>query len=58
MDLDSIDITKLIFNGINYIIKKYENEYLMLNTYDLFNEKKINIYYILLKYILKDLYIK
>ena len=58
MDLDSIDITKLIFNGINDIIKKYENEYLMLNTDDLFNEKKINIYYILLKYILKDLYIK
>ena len=54
LDLELIDITKTIFDGIHDIIKRKENDYLIDNKDDLFNNKKINFYYILLKYILKN----
>ena len=54
LDLELIDITKTIFDGIHDIIKRKENQYLISNNEDLFNNKKINFYYILLKYILKN----
>ena len=34
--------------------KDYINDYLILNLEDFSNEKKVNFYYILLKYILKN----
>ena len=57
LDLESINITETIFEGISKELNKdniYLNEYKINKVYDLKNEKIINFYYILLKYILKD----
>jgi len=57
LDLESINITETIFEGISKELSKdkiYLNEYKINKVYDLKNEKIINFYYILLKYILKD----
>ena len=55
LDLESIDITKIIFDGIHDILENKENifKYIILDNDDLFDNSKINFYYILLKYILK-----
>ena len=53
LDLENINITKIMFKKLSEILN--ENKYYILNSYeDLYNEKKINFYYILLKYILKE----
>ena len=57
MDLESIDITEKIYGEIYNLLdenKNYVKEYLVIKEEDLFNYKKINFYYILLKYILKN----
>ena len=58
MDIENINITKTIYDEIyknlninnNYYITKYK----ILELKDLLNEKNINFYYILFKYILKN----
>ena len=55
--LDQIDLIEIILNGKNNILNEDENyikEYLILKEEDLLNEKKINFYYIILKYILNS----
>ena len=55
--LDQIDLIEIILNGKNNILNEDENyikEYLILKEEDLLNEKKINFYYIILKYILNN----
>jgi hypothetical protein len=56
MDLESIDLTEIMFNELLEILKNKNNinEYIILNINDLLDIKKINFYYILLKYILKN----
>jgi len=58
LDLESINITQTIFNGISEELDDekniYFNEYKIEKLDDLKNEKIINFYYILLKYILKN----
>ena len=57
LDLQNIYITQTMYNGIYELLKSnedYINDYIINNKEDLFNEKKINFYYILLKYILKN----
>ena len=56
LDLENINITKIIFDGISKTLnnendKKY---YMISNINEIFDEKKINFYYILLKYLLKN----
>ena len=53
MCVESIDITNIIFNELdnNEDIKK---KYIISNCEDLLDDNKINFYYILLKYILKE----
>ena len=59
LELENIDITKTMFDEILKILnsndyKKNINEYIILEEKDLYDEKKINFYFILLKYILKN----
>jgi len=57
LDLENICITKTIFDKLNEALNIYESylkEYIILEEKDLVDETKINFYYILLKYILKD----
>ena len=57
LDLENIDITETIYNSLYKILDKdsgYINKYIIKNKKDLLNEKNINFYYILLKYILKN----
>ena len=57
LDLESIDITTKIFEDIVYILNNDNNikkRYQISNIEDLNDDKKINFYYILLKYILKN----
>ena len=56
LDLISIDLTKKIFDELKKIFHNnntYINGLLISNVNDLFIIKKINFYYILLKYIFK-----
>ena len=55
LDLESINITETIFEGISNELnkEKYWKEYKINSFNDLKIEKKINFYYILLKYVLK-----
>ena len=56
IDLESIYLTKIMFNGLSSILIKnevYIKAYIIKDYDDLFDIKKINFYYILLKYILK-----
>lgn len=61
LDLKSINITKIIFDGLVKILNKekdYIKKYSILEYEDLFNNKKLTFYYILIKDILKsDFYI-
>ena len=57
LDLENIDINEFMFNKLSKILEdeKYIEKYKISNINDdLFNEKKINFHYILLKYILKN----
>ena len=57
LDLENIDITKEIFNDLSNMMtetNEYTQYYQIEQKQDLFNEEKINFYYILFKYILKD----
>ena len=57
LDLKKIDITEVMFDKLNnYFIKEKDhiNEYIIKCKKDLFTEKKLNFYYILIKYILKN----
>ena len=57
LDLENIYITKTIFDNLREVLNSKEdfiNEYIISNKEDLLNENKINFYYILFKYILKD----
>ena len=57
LEFDNINITKLMFEEISKILNSNENnikEYIILQEKDLYVEKKINFYFILLKYIFKN----
>ena len=58
LDLENIDITLTIFKGLSETLNNkkdnYMNNYIINNISDLSNETKINFYYIIIKYILKD----
>ena len=57
LDILSIDITKYMFDKLKQILddkKDYIKKYEILKIDDLFNINKINFYYILIKYILKN----
>ena len=57
LDLENINITKAIFNEISKTLSlngSFINEYRLTTFGDLFDSKKINFYYILFKYILKN----
>ena len=54
LELDKINITNTIFQGLsNAINKENENAYIINNINDLMNEKTLNFYYILINYIFK-----
>ena len=58
LNLDKIDITNFIFKVISKILsndKGIIEKRMIININDLFNEDKIEFYYILLKYILKNI---
>ena len=57
LDLENIAITQLMFDELLKILGEdayYISDYKIIKKEDLFNEKKINFFYILLKYILKS----
>ena len=57
LDIEKIDITQNIFNKLLIILNSNENninQYNINNINDLFENKKINFYYILFKYIIKN----
>jgi hypothetical protein len=57
LNFESIDITEKIFKRISVFLnnnEKFKNEYLIINNDDLLNDNKINFYYLLLDYILKN----
>ena len=57
LELESITITKYMFEKLKILLNKDMNIkylYMILNVNDLFDIKKINFYYILFKYILKN----
>jgi hypothetical protein len=58
LDLESINITEIIFEGLSKELDNEKNiywrEYMIKQLGDLNNEQIINFYYILLKYILKN----
>ena len=57
MDLDNIRIGKAIIPSLQQTLNKsneYMKAYIIQSKEDLYNELRINFYYILLKYVLKD----
>ena len=57
LELENIDITKKMFDDLNEFFNSNENyikDYIITCVEDLSNEKNINFYYILLKYIFKN----
>ena len=57
LELEKINITKIMFEELFQILNSnnnYINDYIILKEKDLYDEKKINFYYILLKFILKN----
>ena len=58
LDLKNINLTYTMFDGLSKTLNIKENyldEYKIINMNDLFNFKKINFYYKLFKYILKNI---
>lgn len=58
LNIEKIEITKTIFDGLSKTLEKEEyNKYYVINDEkDLINETKINFYYILIKFILKNIF--
>ena len=54
LDLEKIQLTSKMFEEIAKTLDADKNKYLISNKEDLKNENKINFYYILIKYILKN----
>ena len=57
LELENINITKIMFNELKQLLNSKNNDlsdYIILEEKDLYDGKKINFHYILLKYILKD----
>lgn len=57
LDLENIDITQTMLKELVITLNAKESymiDYLISNKDDLFNEKKINFYFLLIKYILKN----
>ena len=54
LDLEKIQITSKMFEEISKALDADKNKYLISNKADLKNENKINFYYLLFKYILKN----
>jgi len=56
LDIESIIITRKLFIGIKALLdnKETDNKYMISKENDLFDNKKIALYYILLKYICKE----
>ena len=53
LDFESINLTQIMFNEIKILLDNKEND-IISKEEDLFDNKKINLYYILLKYICKE----
>ena len=57
LDLENIDITKIMFDKLYEILnsnENYINDYMIIKGEDIYNEKIINFYFILMYYILKN----
>ena len=57
LDLENIDITKTMYMELSLVLdsnESYITDYIITEVEDLRNKKKINFYYILFKYILKN----
>lgn len=54
LDLEKIQLTSKMFEEISKALDADKNKYLISNEDDLKNENKINFYYMLIKYILKN----
>ena len=56
LDLEKINLTKTMLDGLLKILndEKYMKEYIIANKLELFNTKKINFNYILIRYILTN----
>ena len=57
LDIENINLTKTVFEKLSQFLNKNDDvikQYLISNEDDLSNEIKINFFYILIKYILKD----
>ena len=57
LNFENIDITKIMFDKLYEILNSneyYINNYIISNGNDLYNEKKLNFYFILINYILKN----
>ena len=57
LELKNIDITEKMSEELFKVLnskEKYVDDYLILKNEDLYDEKKVNFYYILLNFILKD----
>ena len=57
LDLENIDITQNMYNSLLDLLNSHESyidDYIISTVEDLYDEKKINFYYILIKYILKN----
>ena len=58
LDLENISLTKEMMDELIKILnnKEYTNEYIISKEEDLSKENKINFYYIIFKYLIKDIY--
>ena len=57
LDLENIDITKIMFDKVYEILnsnENYINDYMIIKGEDIYDEKIINFYFILMYYILKN----
>ena len=57
LNLENIDLTKLMFDKLSEFLnsnEEYINDYIITNIEDFSSEKKVNFYFILFKYILKN----
>ena len=57
LDIENIKLTKTMIDELLKILnsnEKYINDYILINEEDFSNQRKINFYFILIKYILKN----